>query len=324
MCTCITYENGDFYFGRNLDLEYHFGEQVVITPRQFLLTFRRLPQLEQHYAMIGMASSGVDYPLYAEAVNEKGLGMAGLNFPGNACYFPEQPDQKNVTPFELIPWVLGQCATVQEARSLLQDVSLLDQPFAPNMPLAPLHWMLADRDDCLVLESTANGLQIYENPFGVLTNNPPFPYYQAHISTYQNLTAQAPQNRFLPGAELSAYGQGLGAVGLPGDFSPASRFVKAVFLRGNAQAPKTEAESVGQFFHILDGVAMVRGSVITPEGRPDMTTYACCVNASRGIYYYKTYENNQIQAVGLHKADLESHALTWFPLNTEQAICWHN
>ena len=92
MCTCITCENGDFYFGRNLDLDVSFGEVVTITPRNSLLDFRRAGKMDRHYAMIGMASANETFPLYAEAVNEKGLAMAGLNFPGNAFY--REPDGK--------------------------------------------------------------------------------------------------------------------------------------------------------------------------------------------------------------------------------------
>lgn len=324
MCTCITYENCDFYFGRNLDLEYHFGEQVVITPRNYPFKFRREPGLSSHYAMIGMASVEAEYPLYAEAVNEKGLGMAGLNFPGNACYVPEQPGKKNVTPWELIPWVLGQCAHIREARKLLEAVSLLNVPFAEHLPLAPLHWMVADRSGCLVLEADREGVHLYDNPFGVLTNNPPFPYYLAHMGNYVNLKADYPQGGFARDLKLSPFGQGMGAVGLPGDFSPASRFVKAAFLRWNSQACEEDSAAVSQFFHILEGVAMVRGSVITPEGLPDVTTYSCCVNVDRGIYYYKTYDNSQIQAVSMEREDLDGTKLGKFPLVTEQQIGWQN
>lgn len=324
MCTCITYENGDFYFGRNLDLEYAFGEKVVITPRNYRFSFRKLPQMEHHYAMIGMAAVAGDYPLYAEAVNEKGLGIAGLNFPGNAYYREEQPQKDNVTPYELIPWLLGQCASVKEAEALLERANLLNILFAVTMPLAPLHWMLADREKCLVAEATESGVHLYENPYGVLTNNPPFPYYQMHLRNYLHLSSSSPDCRFAKELDLSPYGQGMGAAGLPGDFSPASRFVKAAFLKWNSQAPKEELPNVTQFFHILDGVAMVRGAVMTPEGKADITTYSCCVNADRGIYYYKTYENSQIQAVGMGNENLDGCQLKICELETQQQINWKN
>ena len=118
MCTAITYQTNHHYFGRNLDLEYSYRETVTVTPRNYPFTFRSGTRWEQHYAMIGMAYVQEGYPLYYEATNEKGLSAAGLNFPGNAVYHPYAEGKHNVAPFELIPWLLGQCATLQEARAL--------------------------------------------------------------------------------------------------------------------------------------------------------------------------------------------------------------
>ena len=119
MCTAISYKTQDHYFGRNRDLEYSYEESVTITPRNFPFAFRKEATMEKHYAIIGVAYVHSEYPLYYDAVNEKGLGMASLNFPGNAVYQHEKEGTYNVTPFELIPWVLGQCKNVQEAKQLL-------------------------------------------------------------------------------------------------------------------------------------------------------------------------------------------------------------
>lgn len=316
----MTYQNGDFYFGRNLDLEYSFGEKAVITPRNYRFSFKELPDLSAHYAMIGTASVHDGYPLYAEAVNEKGLGMAGLNFPGNAVYKSKAEGKINVAPYELFPWILGQCSTVNEAGVRLRDVNLLNVPFAESLPLAPLHWMIADKESCIVLETAEDGGHIYENPYGVLTNNPPFPYYLMHLSSYRNLSCRTPENQFSGQLDLPVYGQGMGGIGLPGDFSPVSRFVKAAFLRWNSRSACDELSNAAQFFHILDAVAMVRGAVITEEGNCDITTYSCCANADKGIYYYKTYENNQIQKISLQNENLESEELKIFELSKEQKI----
>lgn len=320
MCTCITYQNGDFYFGRNLDLQSTFGEKVVITPRNYHFSFKELPDLSRHYAMIGMAAVHEGYPLYAEAVNEKGLGMAGLNFPGSAVYRKKIEGKKNIAPYELFPWILGQCSSVSEARELLKDINLLNVPFSESLPLAPLHWMIADKTSCIVLEAVKDGVSVYENQYGVLTNNPPFPYYQIHLSHYRNLTAKIPENQFAKELELPVYGQGLGGIGLPGDFSPVSRFVRATFLKWNSFSDCDELSNISQFFHILDSVAMVKGAVLTEEEKYDVTIYSCCVNTEKGIYYYKTYENNQIQEIDLHNENLESKELKAFVLSQEQQI----
>ncbi len=323
MCTSIAFAKPAL-FGRNLDLEYAFGEQVAVTPRNRPFRFHRLPEMSRHLALIGMATVAEGTALYAEAVNEKGLYMAGLNFPGNAHYFDQDVPQKEmVAPYELIPLVLGQCENLTQARKVLERIALAAIPFGPGYPLAPLHWHLADATGFLVAEPMADGLKLYEDPAGVMTNNPPFPFQLQNLANYQHLSPRPPENRFAPGLPLAPYGQGMGALGLPGDASPMSRFVRAAFLRGNAHFTGQALSDVTQFFHILEAVAMVRGSVVTPEGKLDMTTYACCVDAARGIYYYKTYENCQISAVHLFGEDLESGELSCFPLAREPQVFVH-
>lgn len=325
MCTSLTFQTSDFYFGRNLDLEYNFGEKIVITPRQYPFIFKFAGTLSEHYAIIGTAQITDGCPLYAEAVNEKGLCLAALNFPGNAVY-AETPEsgKTNLAPFELFGFLLGTCATVKEAEEKLKTVCITHTAFKDGYPVAPLHWHIADKDRSLVLECIKDGMHLYENPVGVLTNNPPFPFQLTNLQNYMHLTSNPPENRFAPALKLAPYGQGMGALGLPGDASPASRFVRAAFCKWNTELPSGEEASVTQFFHILDNVAMVAGSVRTPENKLDRTTYSSCINASRGIYYYKTYNNNQVSAVSMHKTDLDGCAPVVFEQVNRQQICYQN
>lgn len=325
MCTSLTFQTSDFYFGRNLDLEYNFSEKIVITPRQYPFIFKFAGTLSEHYAIIGTAQITDGCPLYAEAVNEKGLCLAALNFPGNAVY-AETPEsgKTNLAPFELFGFLLGTCATVKEAEEKLKAVCITHTAFKDGYPVAPLHWHIADKDRSLVLECIKDGMHLYENPVGVLTNNPPFPFQLTNLQNYMHLTSNPPENRFAPALKLAPYGQGMGALGLPGDASPASRFVRAAFCKWNSELPSGEEASVTQFFHILDNVAMVAGSVRTPENKFDRTTYSSCINASRGIYYYKTYNNNQISAVSMHKTDLDGCAPVVFEQVNRQQICYQN
>lgn len=324
MCTCMTFENGGFYFGRNMDLEYSFGEQIVITPRNYPFSWIKEGTNNSHYAMIGVATVMGGYPLYAEAMNEKGLCMAGLNFPGNAVYQKEKEGYRNVASFELISWVLASCADMKEAKALLEQTNIMETWFAEQVPSAPLHWMIADREQCLVLEPMEDGLHLYENPYGVMTNNPPFPFHTMNLQNYMNLTASYPESRFGEQLGLKPYGQGMGAIGLPGDTSPASRFVKAVFLKETSVCEATEEANVTQYFHIMDQVGMVKGSVLTPKGDCDITTYTCCANTENGMYYYKTYENNQIQAVDMYKENLDQKEVICYEMVRKQKIRYVN
>lgn len=315
MCTSLTLNGTGSYFGRNMDVEYTFGERVVVTPRGAPLPFRQTPGPRTHHALIGMSTVAAGYPLYAEAMNEKGLYMAGLNFPESAHYAAERDESRdNVSPFELIPWVLGQCGALADARALLGRLHLVDAPFSREMPSAPLHWHVADASGALVVEPLESGVKIYEDPVGVLTNEPPFDFHLHNLRQYLNLTPTQPSNRFCDRLGAAPFGQGMGGVGLPGDCSPASRYVRAAFLKVHSACPTEESAAVSQFLHILDAVAMVRGSVVTPQGKDDITSYACCISAGTGTYYYKTYDNCQLTAVSLFHEDLDGTALREFPL----------
>ena len=324
MCTSITFSSGDSYFGRNLDLEYSYEETVTVTPRHFPLEFRRVKPMHHHHAMIGMAYVSDNYPLYYDATNEFGLSMAGLNFPGNAVYFPYTPEKQNITPFELIPWILGQCESVSKAETMLKKLNLWNEPFSKEFPLSPLHWILADRERCLVLEPMAEGLKVWENSVGILTNNPPFDYHTHNLAYHMNLTPMQPQNRFSSKIELEPFSLGMGSIGLPGDMSSPSRFVKAAFTKLNSRCGDSESESISQFFHILGSVVQPRGLTNVRGEEYEFTLYSSCCNTDKGIYYYKTYENSQISAVDIHRENLDSRKLVSYPLIQSQQIYFQN
>ncbi len=324
MCTAAGYLTHDFYFGRNLDYEHGYGETVAITPRRYGFALRNGEKLQTHYAMIGMALVQDGYPLYYDGVNEKGLCIAGLNFVGNAAYQKPVEGKQNIAQFELIPWLLGTCANLEEARKALETLNLVDTPFMEGMPLAQLHWLIADRGGSLVLEAMADGLHVYENPVGVLTNNPPFPQQLFQLNNYAQLSPKAPQNRFAPGLRLQTYSRGMGGLGLPGDLSSQSRFVRAAFTRMNARSASDESASVSQFFHILASVEQQRGCCEVEDGQYEITLYSSCMNADQGIYYYTTYENSQITGVKLHNENLDGDRVVSYPLVQGQQICWAN
>ncbi len=323
MCTAATYRTKDHYFGRNLDYEFAYHQTVTITPRSYPFRFRRMGEMNSHYAMIGMAFVQEDYPLYYDATNEKGLSIAGLNFPGNAVYCDPAPDRDNITPFELIPWILGQCVTVGQAREKLGRLNLLREDFSPQLPLSPLHWMISDREESIVAESVADGLKVYDDPVGILTNNPCFDYHMTNLANYMSLSPADPENRFSDAVGLKPYSRGMGGLGLPGDLSSASRFVKAAFTKLNSRSGSSESESVSQFFHILGSVAQQRGCCKVENGY-EYTIYSSCCNTDKGIYYYTTYENSGITGVDLYREDLEQDKLVSYPLIENGSILMQN
>lgn len=324
MCTAATYKTKNFYFGRTLDYEFSYGDEITVTPRNYAFDFRHTSACTSHYAIIGMAHIVGNYPLYYDAINEKGLGMAGLNFVGNAVYAKPVSGKENIAQFEFIPYILGKCANINEAKSLLASINLTDTPFSEKLPIAQLHWIIADENGCITVESMADGLHIYDNPVGVLTNNPPFETQMFMLNNYMSLSPKQPQNAFANGLALNSYSRGMGALGLPGDLSSASRFARVAFTKMNSISADSENESVSQFFHILGSVDQQRGCCEVSEGKYEITIYTSCCNTTKGIYYYTTYNNHQISAVDMRKENLDSTELMRYPLIEEQQINFQN
>ena len=324
MCTAATYKTKDFYFGRTLDYEFSYGEEIVITPRNFPLPFRHLPEIKRHYAIIGVAHVAGNTALYYDAINEKGLGMAGLNFVGNADYKMPADGVDNVASFEFIPWVLSQCGSIQEVRQLLSQMNLVNTAFNNALPASQLHWIIADKDSAITVESVKDGLRVYDNPAGVLTNNPTFPEQMLNLNNYMHLSTKAPENHFSNKLPLYAHSRGMGALGLPGDLSSQSRFVRVAFVKLNSVSADSDAESISQFFHILGAVDQQRGCCEVSDGQFEYTIYTSCCNASKGVYYYTTYDNHQITGVDMYKENLDGNTLICYPLITGEQIRLQN
>ncbi len=320
MCTAITYEKDCFYFGRTLDYEFSYGDKITITPRNFRFDFGSAGICTRHYSMIGMAHVDSGYPLYYDAINEKGLGMAGLNFVDYAVYGTKYSGKYSIAPYEFIPFVLCRCKDLSEARTLLEEIRLENRSISEKFPVSQLHWIISDKSGSLVVESTKNGMFVYEDRFGALTNNPEFPHQTLQLSNYMNLSAKPPHNNFCSSIPLTQYSRGMGAIGLPGDWSSESRFARVVFSKMNSVCGgESESDAVNQFFHIMGTVEHPRGCCDLGDGKYQITRYTCCCNCDKGIYYYTTYENHRISAVNMRHEDLETDKVICYePITTEQ------
>ena len=367
MCTAVTYQTRDRYFGRNLDLEFSYDEEVTIMPRNFPVCFRNGLHLDSHPAVIGTAyvvNEQNVYPLFYDAGNEYGVAMAGLNFPDYAYYGDWANDNDVAAPFEFIPWVLCQCRNMEDVKNLLSRTVLVNMDFSEKLPVTPLHWIIAAPSakaemECITVEPEKTGLKIYDNPVGVLTNSPDFKYHMTNLSNYMTLSARPPVNTMTDAVSLTPYSRGMGGLGLPGDLSSASRFVRAAIVKLNslpgpahhktadaetpnapgasaaAPPPPTpdpdaaaEARSVSQFFHILGAVEQQRGCVrlnsweqhCVDQWENEITVYSSCFNVDRGIYYYKTYDDSTIRGVDMHLENLDRTELIRYPMKKELGI----
>ncbi len=319
MCTAVSMTMREHFFGRNLDLEYSLNESVVITPRNYPFYFRRAGELNHHHAFIGTAIVENGIPLYYDGTNEKGLSVAALNYP-DGKYGKELLNTDNVASFELIPWVLCQCETVGDAEKLLRHTNITGINFSPKLKSTPLHWLISDSKSSITVEPCENEVKIYENPVGILTNSPEFPIHMFNLNNYMYLTEEPPQNSLAPALDLKAYSRGMGGMGLPGDLSSMSRFIRATFTKMKVLPKISEQKSVGQFFHVLGSVCQQKGAVKLPDGKYEYTVYSSCCNTDSGVYYYKTYYNSTIRAVDMHRENLDSKKLKAYPMQDNSEI----
>lgn len=312
MCTAISDTTNSHLFGRTLDLEFSYGESITIAPRKFKFQFLHEGSFEEHSAIIGTAHVRDGYPLFYDAANEYGLAVAALSFPEYTVYHPYKKDTVNLASFEVIPFILSRCKSLADVKKLLSKINVTQESFNPNLPASTLHWLIASKDGSLVFESTASGINVYDNPFGVLTNAPPFSYHIENIRNYLSLSPSQPQNRICPEAELTPYSRGMGAFGLPGDVSSASRFVRAVFSKAHTESTLESNAEITRFFHIMDTISQPLGFARTDEGKPIYTVYTSCIDTENLNYYFTTYNCRRIRCVAMKDLPLSSSALVSF------------
>ncbi len=307
MCTVLTYTTGEhqLLFGRNMDLEYEFGQTLMAVPRQYQ---------GGTYGIMAMGTVYGDIPLLADGFNEKGLCCAGLNFPGYASYplAPKDGDT-NVPVYDFTRWVLATFGTVAAFRQVAHTLRIIDKPVARELPSPTLHWILADEQECVVVESTFSGVHVYDNPVGTLTNSPGFPYHLSTLSQYTHLTHESPSPVCWNGHSLPLHGVGAGLIGLPGDATPNGRFVRGAYYVSRKGSFSTTKASKTAMFHMLDNLAMVPGTVYTPDGLMDKTIYTAVMSPSEYQYHLKTYENFTIETVTLEQKHLDATELVLFP-----------
>ena len=294
MCTAIhLIEDG--FFGRTLDFEMSFGERLVAMPREYMT----MGEAKNRYSMIGVGVMREKSVLYFDGMNEWGLSGAALNFPGYAVYDKNEGVKASISSSVFLSFVLGFCKSICEVKDILKNVSISGESFAPDLPVSPLHWMFADATGSVVVESVREGLRIYDNPFGVLTNAPDFNYHTTRLADFVGLRADNPE-KCLTDTHISLYSRGLGALGLPGDYSSCSRFIRALFVKENTRKSKNKKADIVRMRHILSSVSIPLGCVITKEGKPVSTIYTSMCHGERLTYYFYSYGCSNLRGIKLN------------------------
>lgn len=212
-----------------------------------------------------------------------------------------------------------------EVRQKINNIQIVDKPININVPLPTLHWMVTDKEgNSIVIEKTSEKLSLYDNKVGVLTNSPDFEWHLTNLNQYIRLSEKQPKNTKWSDLELIPLSGGIGTIGIPGDFSSISRFVRIAFLRSRIPIVDDDITGVSQFFHMLNNVAMVKGGVLTSEGEEDITLYSSCMCQENKIYYYKTYYNNRINAISMDKENLDASKIKRFEYYDKEDVNYQN
>jgi len=269
------------------------------------------------YAFVGMFDFGM--PLVSDGMNEKGLVVGELFLPGYASYetYEKSKPGKTLAQFEFGTWLLSNFASVAEVRKSYREVRVCQGPADTAGPL-PLHYVLHDpTGDCVVIEFTAGKVTLYDNPLGVMTNSPTFDWMLTNLDNYINLSVMNTGQKELKGLTLKQFGQGSGLYGLPGDYSPPSRFVRMVTLAQAALPAKGADQGLNQAITILDNVDIPIGAVRGVDGkeiRYDKTIWSVVADTARLRYYFRSMDNKNWRYVDLAKAFAGAKGITTIPV----------
>jgi choloylglycine hydrolase len=299
MCTAISLKLNKHYFGRTLDLEYHYNESVIITPRNFTFHFRYNKPINNHYLIFGIGIIENNYPLYYDACNECGLSIAGLNLPHSTTYSSYVGSKVNITSFELIPYILSNCTNIKETIDILNNCNITNDDFNINLKSTKLHFLISDNNSSIVLEIIEKKIIIYDNPFNVLTNEPTFKFHIENINNYSHLFNNTKLN-------IISKSKGTNLINMPGDYSSVSRFIRMVYTKENI---KLNENNIGELFNIFNNVFEINGISNTNNYK---TLYLSLYNTNDLILYYKTYQDFKINKIDIKSLDINSNKLISF------------
>lgn len=310
MCTAMTMQTteGEAFFGRTMDFSFPLDPELYIVPRHHVWrNNRKSAKIFNQYSFIGIGQDISDL-IFVDGVNEMGFAAAALYFPGYAHYEEiDYPDTNKISiaAIELVNFLLGMCASVSQAEAIMQKITIIGVEDSLTNSVAPLHWMVTDKSGrSMVIENTESGLHLYDNPIGVLSNSPDFHWHLTNLRNFLNLSPNQSEKEQWGEVELTPFGQGCGTIGLPGDYSPPSRFVRTSFQKSHTPTPSSGREAVITAFHIMEGVSIPKGIVTTQRGTDDFTQYTAFMNINTGEYFYKTYYNCQIMKAELHSDEI--------------------
>lgn len=333
-CTGISLSttNNEYVQARTIEWgESDLKSKLVVVPRQHTFT-SDLPMNTKgktwtsKYGFVGISVS--EDRFIGEGMNEVGLNAGLFYFKGYGLLAPFDPKNTadNVADMDFIRWMLGQFETVEEVKAALPSITLAPIFIEDGKPSPTAHWRVADKTGAnIVIEIVENGkVNIYDNDVGVLTNSPDFPWMKTNLNNYINIFPGTLGKRNFDGVELRSLGAGTGALGLPGDITPPSRFVRAAFYRSTVPPLKDATSAVSQAFHILDNFDLPIGIEFTQEQQshipdiPSATQWTAASDLNNGFFYYKSMSDSAIKRVDLNTMDFTMKGEVIRPINNGQ------
>ncbi len=314
-CTGITLKakDGSYIFGRTLEFAKPMDSDVIVIPKNYKFvgattTGNNGLQWDGKFAAVGANFCGVDYII--DGVNEKGLSSGVFYFPGFAEYqaVTDADISKSIAPWQLVTWILTNFETVAEVKQKLKEIKVANVVFQKWDMVLPLHCIVTDpKGNSIVIEYIKGQLNIHDNVYGTITNAPPFDWMTLNIQNYLTLTPNNLPEITVAGQRLLAYGQGSGMFGVPGDFSPPSRFIRALFFSLASVVRDNSDGASMQAFHILNNFDIPEGVVRSSEGKItayDITEWTSVHDLNKRNYYYKTKGDSRLRVVKLMNCNL--------------------
>jgi penicillin V amidase len=316
MCTSFTYssQDGGHFLARTMDFTVNLGAKPVFIPRHyhFDLEFDQ-NGYETKYSFIG-ASRFVEKYILSDGFNEQGFGIAVLYFDPKAKYSESTEASKmNFEASELVAWALGNISSVDDFAKKLSSINLVNSQNKFLQINVPLHWIITDKTGkTAVLEITSSGYHLYDNEVGVMTNSPDFNWHLDNLAHYNHLQPTEAKSKTYGKYVAKLDGPGFGAVGLPGDFTSASRFIRATFIKSYMEPAVNITDGIRNISYILNSVNIPKGIKINSNGLSDYTQYTAIMDLTNHKYYFKTYDSLSFQEFTLTEELLEQEEVSHF------------
>lgn len=328
-CTGILLKtsNNNYVYGRTLEFGEDLKSEILFIPRGYHLTALTPSQQpeglswDSKYAAVG--TNAYNLTGFVDAINEKGLAGGLFYFPGFAKYQEVNPDQykQSLPMWFLLTWILTNFENIQEIKAAITKILVSNASYPGSQEIIPAHLIIHDESGkCIVIEYVDGKLNIHDNPIGIITNSPAFDWHMTNLRNYINLSPVNSMPNVFNGTEFAQLGQGSGMHGLPGDFTPPSRFVRAAAFVQSSPTQATELDAVKHAFHILNNFDIPKGSVMSKDGVSEYTSWTSVTDIKNRVFYFKTYDNFQIQKIDLTKLDLNSKDIKKYSMNRKEEI----